>query len=487
MNRVLLHKAVFVTLFVALFFTVRLPFYSRPMYNEDGIFADIFINHPVGPNYGQIARVDGNPVYAPMHHPALLYKLISATGYCWQPFINFHALTDGETTFALRFIFSLFQLTIWLLLIAILWTYNRGWWFAPELKWPLLCVLVLALTPLAIHNSIELQLDSSSGILMAGLIALSLLLAHQRRFRDRWLLLLAFGATTFLGFGKNEWSYAFLAAMLFSGAVLLLDGQLTHFVADRHRFYWQLLACLCGGCLLGNGLSMLLDWENYYGGIKLMLGLSKTVNVVKTGNVHQWWGLTARRLPYIYIMVVLLGLLVVRLWHRIKAGDFIAFLALVYPSVLFVAYAASYWNAEPRYFAPAFVGAAIAGMMYMPWPPPPLIKKVLAVVLTLFALHTAWYECVHLVLPRRYLSANGPFWETVLYTPAPAKPARSVWDTIEFARQHKCVPILDIADCWNKPGIDYIGTSLGYDDGLRYTRPAGRTMCDDIPGFNAPQ
>lgn len=483
MQRILLHKAVYITLFVALFVAVRLPFYSRAMYNEDGIFADIFINHPAGPAYGQIARINGKDVYTALRHPFAPYEIISGAGYLARPLVDFRGMTDGETTFGLRFIFSLFQLSMWLLLLGALCRRSQGWAFAPELALPLGCLAALAVTPLAIHNSIELQLDNTSGILMVGLMGFMFYQWQRRTMSPRALLVLAFLAAAFVGFGKNEWSFAFIATLLFGGFVLWLDGRWTRYAAENRRLHWQMLLLLLAGCLAGNVCSALYDWENYIGGVKLLSGLSHKVNVMKTGDLKGWWQLTARRLPYIYTLAVLLALLLCRLWNRVRSGDFAAFMGLVYPAVLTVAYAASYWNAEPRYFAPAFVGAVFAMAMYMPSLPGPRTRKLLVAVALLLALHSAWFLTVRLRLDPTYLTYQMPVWQIVLYTPGPPQPERPFWEVVEFAQWHKCVPILDIADCYNKPWIDYVGTSLGYDDGLRFVQPAGRTFCDDIPEF----
>ena len=108
--------------------------------------------------------------------------------------------------------------------------------------------------------------------------------------------------------------------------------------------------------------------------------------------------------------------------------------------------------------------------------PGPRVRQLLLAVTVLLALHSAWFLNVRLRMEPACLTYNMPVWQIVLYTPGPPQPERPFWEVVEFAQWHKCVPILDIADCYNKPWIDYIGTSLGYDDGLRFVQRPQRRL-----------
>jgi len=102
-------KIIFIATFVVLFFAVRTHFYKFPLSGEEGIFAEIFVNHSQGPDFLLLGRSDGENFYKIPRHPYNLYQSVKIAGIICSPIIKQLPYTDDlRITPVLRMLFSLF-------------------------------------------------------------------------------------------------------------------------------------------------------------------------------------------------------------------------------------------------------------------------------------------------------------------------------------------------------------------------------------------
>ena len=124
----------------------------------------------------------------------------------------------------------------------------------------------------AILYSTSLQVDGSVGSLLTGLLALSLLAYRYKLIETRKSLLLVFACALFYGFGKNEWTLAFLAALIVSFIFVFVRKNA---FTGNFRSVISLLSIALAGLLVGNLISYLFDPINYMGGFGVANSLGK--------------------------------------------------------------------------------------------------------------------------------------------------------------------------------------------------------------------
>lgn len=337
------NKYLFLVLLMLVYFLVRIPYYGIPPFYEEGCFTDLFFsNHIANPNYVLIGKIDGVKIYAPPQHPALIYETLSSYGKLWQKLLPL----DSWNTIALgvfaRFAFSLFQASIVFALIFMRLKKNEA-----KTPLPLITFIVgLCLLPPVIWYSTSLQVDGSVGSLMTGLLALSLLTYRYKLFETRNSFLLVFACALFYGFGKNEWSLAFLAALIASFIFVFIRKSV---FTENFRSVISLLSIALAGLLVGNLISYLFDPLNYLGGFGVISELGKpSLNIVETME----WG---HRWKIVSLNLILLVAALAGLFRALKKHDFVYLLFLVWGSALLAGFFMSAHALDNRYYAPSFL------------------------------------------------------------------------------------------------------------------------------------
>lgn len=423
-------EIIFVSIFILSFIAVRVPLLHEPLGSEEGIFAEIIVNRPPGPCYSLAGRIDGQNIYSYISHPAFPYELLRLGGYISQKMLTYPIyLNDTQITPKLRIVTSLYQLVFWLLLLLFS---SR----LPHRRWLFLITFMVMISPLAVKTSTFLQIDNSSGMLLCGIAALLFGVSETFNFhKGSWLLLFIGGLLA--GLGKQEWSFALFAALL-STLLLhkLVDFEILHCNALKATSYIMI------GLIVGNLLSYLYDSGNYSRGLYYVQHFSKLHND-SPGNwsfLH-WLELTKIRLPFIYVCLVLILIIVVSFISN-KRPTALSCLIFLYGTFLFIGYILSDWRAEPRYFAPGLAVLAVAVIVILPitpslWNRRTIIFGLLSVFLStiVFLFNRSPDRNLHLEqINAGHLKSSS---DTVLYIKSGAG--------------------------WNKPDVDYVNNNLPFD------------------------
>ncbi len=394
LKKIFLNNYSYLLLFIILYFLLRLPFYPARMVGEDGMFADIFLNHPEGPNYLQIARIDGKEIYITANHPGLIYEILALSGYLFKIFISFETLSDFETTFLLRFAYSFFQLIIWILFIIILTKAHNN-----QLKDNLILfrlgILILSFSSIAINNSVNIQTDGSVGVLLSGLFALVLLTYYYQVITGHLLYFITFLVTILLGFGKNEWSFLFILTLISGTLYLFIASKIIRKSDTDCREHYIFLAVALAGCIIGNIINYYFDPKNYTGGLNLMLESSTRISIIGTTGLKRW----------VYITIATAVAFVIIYSFELKAKQKIILVAMY-------------------------------GMIFF----------------------NSVFEISYKV--RTSLSENKNKTET-------------------HQKEYRCIPIMGVADAYNKDNMDYVSYSITYEHSMELVSKYGKVLCEN--------
>jgi hypothetical protein len=156
--------------------------------------------------------------------------------------------------------------------------------------------------------------------------------------------LLVFVSSLFYGLGKNEWTLAFLAAIVVSIAFILVRKNVVPQV-----FYSTIpvLLIALAGLLFGNLFSYMFDSFNYLGGFNVMWRISKaSLNLLE---------IISTRWQMVLVNVILFVLALVGLFSALKKQDVVYLLFFVWGAALLIGFLVTSWAVDPRYYAPSFL------------------------------------------------------------------------------------------------------------------------------------
>ena len=441
----------FVILLIGVYFLVRIPGYTTNLQGEDGDFANIFENQPPGPAYLQAGRVLGKALYIDPWHPAANYEILRGAGFLSERIIDFSRLNDFQRTVALHALFSVFQLVIWLLFILAIFAGGHRW--AEANRWVALAgILVISITPMAIENSVAVQIDSTSGVLLVGLASFCLLWHATGALEGLPFYGLLFLTSLGVGLGKNEWSLLFIVAVFMVSIIRMAQkNYLARAGQPAGDEKWLLLVAV-GGCIAGNGLSYAYDSTNYLAGWGLMLWMSGAVSVVGHLKLAAWLDLTLGRLPYIVVIFFLLVYTLIRILQDLRTVSLAQLLLFTFAGCLFGAF---FFSAQVyggvRYFAPALVASTAAALAVF------LRGPNLA--------HKSWYA-IYLLLFLAFDALGYPPFPPYREIPVTARPG--------------CIQILATAQGYHRSDVDYIGDSIGPQQVQQIVDQYGEPLCKPL-------
>lgn len=424
------HNVWILILFVVSFFVVRVPLLHEPLGFEEGIFADLIVNRPCGPNYELAGRIDGKNIYSYISHPAASYEFLRLGGWLAQPFLTHDVyLNDSLVTPRLRIISSLYQFTFWGALL--LFTLLRR---SHDKKWPVLFIFAAMLSPLAIKTSVHLQIDNTAGVLLCGTAAFLFITAGQTKTtRMRLLLLLTGGFLA--GLGKQEWSFALLAALI-TMAVIAFFVKLK---PEEKKI--KMLLCVALGLVAGNLSSYLYDPVNYLRALNFIVYFSK-LHESSAGHWEfgHWLMLMKYRAPFIFIcMALLLPSLFTWIFRQQRGICFT--LTFFFGFYLLLGYIFSDWNYQPRYFCPSLAVLSVSVITTAPgalprWSRLICLMSVGAVFLSTLIFCLRFKPDRNLALEQINQGTLRSSPDTVLYIPSGAG--------------------------WNKPNINYLNNNTSF-------------------------
>lgn len=497
--------------FVVVYFLIRAPSYGQKLAGEEGIFAYLFAQQPVGPDYGWYGRINGREIVGRLQHPAFLYEPTRWLGQQAERFFDLQTLSEEEQTVIMRMSFSLFQLSLWILLLLLVLckpripkkiqavefqealvrkisnqadrefmsslylrdddeTYalkktlttsekRRGQRISTAAGYPVpapyLVVLIFmaSISPLAVVSSTQLQVDGSIGVWLIGLLSLGFYAAFLFSRRGRWqyAALLCLGSFA-VALGKNEWSLALLfAQVVFVACVTALPLVWPPAKLQASPAYavafWSFL-----GLVLGNGASYFIDPLNYRGGLDIMV-IFPHASIVHPQLLMRWLNFLLALFPYIFPMVILFLASAVILLKRLNTVYSLApelLLLFFYSAVLFIGYLVFPWAASARYFAPAFVAFCITVIALSEFLPKRYMKLGCVVLAAVLANHALVF----------FLSTQG----------SQATRKRSI-------NPRTCLQLLDSADGYLNQHVDFINNSFGIEYVENLARQYGKSLC----------
>ncbi len=447
-------------LFAATYFGARLPFYGQRLVGEEGIFAGMFYNHPVRPCYGLVARIDGNEIYRPMSHPALMYQALSTFGLVMTggP-LDRTSLTPEQADRYVRICFSLFQLLVWFLIAACLWPALAG-----GDRRLLVLLLMLMTTPVAVAGSLFLQIDTSSGVVCCALVALAAALGSTAVVTPPYRLPLFAGAALVLGLvGKQEWSIVFGVAIAATVAYLVVWERW------NWRAYTYLLSGVAG-CAVGNWQSCRFDPVNYWGGIEVLRLRSSSAQACASGEdaILQWLRVAGERMSFIFALVVLLALGVFILWRRRDLRNVGSVFGLLFAGALFGIFFASGMTPDFRYFVPAYGAVCVFFLLHyrlvQDWLPRWLVPALVA----LLAVHTVIFY-VH-VLPRQLSVTENQYQEMPAYV-------KGSEEYLVKCRAAGCLPLLPTGLMYWRDDVEFVNSASGPEGLVSMAKKFHKTAC----------
>ena len=445
------HKYLWLLILSILYFLPRLPYLIIPLQGEEGIFAEIFYYQTPGPNYLLLGRIDGNNLYGPPEHPAMIYEILSHYGLFLNAIVNFSKFNTVALTFLIRLAFSMFQFLIFEI-IALFILQRRDNLNILDKVFLLGGLLILAVTPPAMIISTSVQVDGSIGSLLTGFLAISLLGYRLKLYSPRTAYILAFISSFLFGLGKNEWSVALLLALIFTGGYLLITTRKENDIKS-YSTPFILLGSIFIGTFVGNLFSFLYDPENYAGGFNVMSRISK----VSSFNFLSF-GLERLTFTYVhFILLIFIAVIFVRIW---KKADYILFFFFIFGAILFFAYFVTSWAIEPRYYAPSlivFLAAIVVAFSYLPGK-----KSTILVWVILLVLLFTTYNTIMLNKKNIRLYSQIGFQNNTNIQNAGTPP--------------DCIPIMGMGEVFGNR-IDFIGNNLSLADASTLALKHNKVIC----------
>jgi hypothetical protein len=460
-----LRIVLFSLVFLAIYFLARLPFYDERLKYEEGIFAYLVTNQPESPNYGLLGRINGQDKLGPLEHPAFLYETIKLAGLGVNKVINWEKLSEEQRSYALRIAFSLMSFMVWIVLFIFIQIPRKKLQSplaenTPPInvknaktreKYLLVMLAALITLPIATKTSAELQVDGSSGMLMNGMLALSVYYTALFTKNNKVIYSLILLGSLAVGLGKNEWSLALLATNVLLILYLLV---VKFYFTEKIKKGIYLSISSIGGLLLGNSISYLFDPLNYLGGWNVLTRVSKA-GAGLDNIAGRWWEIFWLRFPYILplFIILLVALVFIVKWtrkkHFIPPGLILLFL---YGSVLFVSFLSSLWSGEERYFAPAFIVLATLLLSLVHYP---IIRsrKLIIALISLFLLNSI------------YFAYNNQFFYLESTKPIDIK-------------SKDCVQMLETGIGYSLKGVDFVGNGMSLGEAKKIAGENNKVLCE---------
>lgn len=437
------------------YFIARLPFLPLILRGEEGIFADIFLNHPQGPLYQQMGRINGENLYTLIEHPALIYETLAAAGGFWQLFVNPVSFGEMGLTIFLRFAFACFEWIVWGLLFFCLSQIGPVWKDRRQERAFLLALLLSMIWPGSLLNTTNINIDATVAVLAAGSVCAAVLLFRNPALPRIPLFLFLFLASFFSGFGKNELSLVYMLALGAIAVAVVLGRLFGSFRDVREPLLILLVAALAN--LAGNLFNYSFDPINYQAGWGILQSRSSQASLFVTRDVVAWLKMTLERLPFLFIHLLYWIVLVYALWRRRRELDFQLLFYFVYASALFFGFFFSYSEVGSRYFEPSFIVLVFGFVVAFPVLDIPVsFRRTFLVLAVLIAIHSS-AEIITTIVRQ---VQNPTLRQTRFVLP-------------EEVVQTGCMPILEQADAFNRPEIDYVvGPEFA-----RQVETAGKTLC----------
>lgn len=425
-------RLILLLLLIVSYYACRIPLLNEPLGFEEGIFAEIVVNRPSGPHYDYYARIDGEKFYGYISHPAALYELLRLGGYLTKPLLSYQVyLDDALITPKLRSIFASYQLVFWAILLLFVF-FNKSISF----KWAVFIIFIAALSPLSVKTSTFLQVDNTSGVLLCGIAALLFMMAQKANLSRVHHYLLLFIGGIIAGLGKQEWSFALLAALV---CMLVFIKFIK--VNSPEQSVLGPLVCVTAGLLAGNAVSYLYDSVNYARGLLYIVRFSNLHETsVDRWNLTRWIKLVKFRLPYVSICLILMVPVFYTFFR--KRNSFSFYLISLYGLFIFLGYMFSDHSHQQKYFSPSQAVFTVAAIFVLPGSLPGWCRKLFYPAMVMVGVSTLIF--------------------LIGFSPNP-NPHLDMIHSGRLQPSPETVFFISSGAAWNKPEINYVNNNLDYE------------------------
>ena len=455
-----INKYTLILFFSVFYFTVRAPFFNMGWDGSDanGLDVDMFVNHPQKPNYLLIARMNGSDIYAPAFgHPAPMYGMFISMGYVLQKFENYHNLSDAQIIYRAKVIASIFQLLIFVLLLLIIFKDEKRN-ISPRKLLLYLGIFLVSLTPLAINNSNEFQIDSLFGLAMVGSYCITLAAYLFKCISGKLFYILLFLSSVFIALGKNEWSLLLIISLIACSVYLLARKYLFKQDDDTIEPY-KIIGISLLGCIFGNVLSYLFEASLYFSGWDLLFRMSKQSSIFSKDGIGKLILVTQDRFIFIASLLAMIAYATFIVIRNIKKIDSIVILSYFISVFFFFSFFLSTWGSFSRYFAPSFAALLITmSVAYIKYQKPFNWKNATLFGLVLFFIT---YQSISYISDKK-IKAQHTF---------------GIRDISEIVADKSCVPMIPVEDVYNKKTVDFVHLSMGMEAAKTIAKEYGKEIC----------
>lgn len=334
-----------ILLFAVIFWIARIytitPYWDGT--DGNGLLANIFLQNLKGPYYLENVMVDGKYQFATPCHPACLYEIPRLLGVIINPLL--HLETANSLVFAttMKLISAVLQ---YVFFGSLFWMGLTRKYACTDVRYYVCSVIILAsVSPLALTSSNEFQTDTLSGVVLIGGATLILLVSSQTKAGPASVYMVLALAGILLGCGKNEWSLAFMMAILASCGI----GALM-----RRKDICLKVGAVGAGILGGNFMSDQMDGVNYWRGWQLLSGMVTSHSALDASKLDHVFKNLPQTFPFVMTLYLLAffscALAIVS--RKVTAESLLLFFLGV---ALMGGYILSSWLLVPRYFYPSLL------------------------------------------------------------------------------------------------------------------------------------
>jgi type III secretory pathway component EscS len=453
-------KVISLACFSVFFLCIRIPLFTAQWDGEDGNgHLSAMLMGLTPPNEMIVSRIDGDAQYnVGFAHPLPPYLLIALIGRVVGLVVPLASLHGQTLIFALKAIVSLLQLSVFLAFLLLGFRYART-------KAAVVWLWVLAMTPVALYSSNEVQTDSSSGFVFVALFFIGAVISQSPE-TPRPIAMVALLVGSFAaGLGKNEWTFCLAVAVLLTALAhplidYVLARKLKIDLAGRDHHALPTLLAASIGLLCGNCANYLLNPFDYIGGWRLLEDMIFRTSIL-TGDTPTWWASFTEKIPYILFHFIVDASILLHLLRRPQIYSPTLLLAIAYANTLFASYLISPWGSFPRYFAPAYIGLGASFLIVLARLPTRDARSwAVTATIVLVALQSLNYQ-------RDFHYWR--LWRGNTYIPA--------WVTKYENNPERCILVVDYSFVLDRPNVEFIHAPNGRDFVDQYLTKIGRAAC----------
>lgn len=371
------------------------PFLSNILIMEEGLFAYLAVNTEISKPINSrdllmTGREKGVDHWTAPRHPVLPYLVITKVFRPLSDAADFDSWTMEEKTREARLPFYITYVISMLPVILMgAWLFKRKTW--EEVSLPVIFIGFLGTSPLLVGGAHQTIYDGNIGVLLTTFCAMGLAVIPRLKSLPLRTAIL-FGCGFISAMGKNEWTIAFIAAIL---------GTMILYSASSHKFphFWFISVSALIGTAVGSLLHFFIDPFNYLQGIYLMysFGYEPHRNYIYAFIYRIPW-----LFPFILVFMMS-GYILRRFLKELLSTHFTHMILLLWATALFFGFIITphLGDGFPRYFCPsmaAFLSFLVVRMEhidFLAWRPK-IRLRFIALVCSLIILHMGYFAYSHI-------------------------------------------------------------------------------------------